>query len=63
MAHTNDNCGAWVIELLEVGPESQGEIGWEIGRGDMKPSLDLGRVTREIRAQRTSGTTITPSLR
>jgi hypothetical protein len=38
MAHTNDNCGAWVIELLEVGPESQGEIGWEIGRGDMKPA-------------------------
>ena len=63
MAHTNDNCGAWVIELLEVGPESQGEIGWEIGRGDMKPSLDLDRVTRDIRAQRTAGTTITPSLK
>jgi hypothetical protein len=32
--------------FIEILTEGQGEIGREIGRGDMKPSLDLGRVTR-----------------
>jgi hypothetical protein len=27
MAHTNDNCGAWVIELLEVGPRARVKSG------------------------------------
>jgi hypothetical protein len=27
MAHTNDNCGAWVIELLEVGPKAKAKSG------------------------------------
>jgi hypothetical protein len=35
--------------FIEILTEGQGEIGREIGRGDMKPSLDLGRVTRHRR--------------
>jgi hypothetical protein len=65
-----DHHGPYQRQLRRLGyrasrsrTEGQGEIGREIGRGDMKPSLDLDRVTRDIRAQRTAGTTITPSLR
>jgi hypothetical protein len=30
--------------FIEILTEGQDEIGREIGRGDMKPSLDLGRM-------------------
>jgi hypothetical protein len=50
--------------FIEILTEGQGEIGREIGRGDMKPSLDLGRVTRVMNGLRAvyRSTPIQPAL-